>query len=70
MKPVDVKSCTYIDVDNDVRIIKIQKHFCKGLRSKLVLRSFVITKVKNTFPWTHTISDIKDEEVVGTFYKI
>ena len=70
MKSVDVNSRTYIDIDNDIRVIKIQKHFCKGLRSKLVLRSFVITKVKNTFPWTHTISDIKDEEVVGTFYKI
>ena len=31
--------------------------------------NFVITKVKNTIPWTYVISDLKDEEIIGTFYK-
>ena len=26
-------------------------------------------KVKNTAPWTHIISDLNEEEIVGTFYK-
>ena len=26
-------------------------------------------KVKNTVPWTYVISDLKGEEIVGTFYK-
>ena len=30
---------------------------------------FVITKVKNTVPWTRVISDIKSEEIVGALYK-
>ena len=36
------------------------KHFCKILCSKLV---------KNTVLWTYVISDLKDEELVGTFYE-
>ena len=30
---------------------------------------FVIKKVKNTVPWTYVISNLKDEEIFGTFYK-
>ena len=30
---------------------------------------FVIKKVKNTVPWTYVISDLKGEEVAGTFYE-
>ena len=30
---------------------------------------FVIKKVKNTAPWTYIISDLKEEEIVGTFYE-
>ena len=30
---------------------------------------FMIKKVKNTIPWTNIISDLKREEIVGTFYK-
>ena len=30
---------------------------------------FVIKKVKNTVPWTYAISDLKREEIVGTFFK-
>ena len=30
---------------------------------------FVITKVKNTVPCTYVISDLKDEAIVGVFYK-
>ena len=29
----------------------------------------MIKKVKNTVPWTYAISDLKGEEIVGTFYK-
>ena len=30
---------------------------------------FLIKKVKNTAPWTYVISDLKGEEIVGTFYE-
>ena len=29
----------------------------------------MIKKIRNTFPWTYVISDLKGEEIVGTFYK-
>ena len=30
---------------------------------------FVITKYKNTVPWTYVVSDLKNEEIVRTFYE-
>ena len=36
---------------------------------KLVWRSFVVSKVKNTVPWTYVINDLKGEEIIGTFYE-
>ena len=30
---------------------------------------FVIKKVQNALPWSYVISDLKDEEIVGTFYR-
>ena len=30
---------------------------------------FVIKKVKNTVPWTYIITNVKGDEIVGTFYK-
>ena len=29
----------------------------------------MIKQVKNTVPWTYVISDLKGEEIVGTFYE-
>ena len=29
----------------------------------------MIQKVKNTVPWSYVISDLKGEEIVGTFYE-
>ena len=30
---------------------------------------FVISKIKNNVPWTYVISNLKAEEIVGTFYR-
>ena len=30
-------------------------------------KHFLIKKVKNTVPWKYVISDLKGEEIVGTF---
>ena len=29
----------------------------------------IISKIKNTFPWTYVINDLNDEEIIGTFYE-
>ena len=35
------------------------------------LKKFLwLKKVKNTVPWTYVISDLKGEEIAGTFYEI
>ena len=30
---------------------------------------FVVSKTKNTVPWTYVISDLNGEEIIRTFYK-
>ena len=82
MKPVDVKSSTYIDsskkinkkvpkfkVGDIVRISKYKNNFAKAYVPNWSEEVSVIKKVKNTVPWTYVISDLKGEEIVGTFYE-
>ena len=81
MKPVDVKSNTYIDFgleDNEeypefkvvdhVRMLKYKNVFGKGYAPNWSEEIFVIKKVKNTIPWTYVIEDLNGEEIFGTFY--
>ena len=82
MKPVDVKLMTYIDSSKEineedlkikigdiVRISKYKNIFAKGCVPKWCEEVFLITKVKNTVPWTYVISDLKDKEIVGTLFE-
>ena len=82
MKPVDVKSSSYIDfdkknnkegpkfkIDDHVRISKYKNIFEKGYVPNWSEEDFVVTKVKNTLPWTYVINDLNPEEIVGTFYE-
>ena len=79
MKPVDVKSSTYIDsskeindkdpkfkVGDIVRISKYKNVFAKVSWSEEV---FMIKKVKNTASGTYVISDLKGQKIFGTFYE-
>ena len=65
MKPVDVKSSTYVNsskeinnknrkfkVGNNVRISKYKNAFAKGYTSNLSEEVFLIEKVKSNVPWT------------------
>ena len=78
MKPVDVKSSSYIHsskelndkdqkfkIGDTVRISKYKNIFAKGYIPNWSEEVFVIKKVKNTVPWTYIISDLKGEEIVG-----
>ena len=82
MKPVDVKSSTYIDsskqmnnedpkfkIGDIVRISKYKKSFAKGYTRNWTEEIFGIKKFKNTVPWTYIINDLNGEEIVGTFYQ-
>ena len=41
--------------------------FAKGYTQNWSEEVFIITKIKNTFPWTYVISDLNGEPIVGTF---
>ena len=72
MNPVDVKSSTYINSSKEindedpkfktgdiVRISKYKNIFAKDYDPNWSEEVVVITKVKNTVPWTYVISDLK-----------
>ena len=82
MKPVGLKSGTYIDFDkknnkedpnfkvhNHVRISKYKNIFAKGYVPNWSEQVFVIKNVKDTVPCTYLINDFKDEEIVRKFYE-
>ena len=80
MKPVDVKNDKYIDSSEEgndedpkvqvgvhVRILKYKSIFAKGYSPNWSKNVFVISKIKNTVPWTYAVNDLKGEENIGTF---
>ena len=81
MKPIDVEDNTYIDFEevNDkdpkfkvgdyVRISKYKNIFAKGYMPNWSEEVFVISKIKNTVPWTYVINDLNGGEIIGTFYE-
>ena len=82
MKPVDVKSSTYIDFNVDknkkesefevgdyVRTSKYKNIFEKSYVSNWSEEVFVIKEVKKTVPWTYVIEVLNEEEIIRTFYE-
>ena len=82
MKPIDVKDNTYIDSEKEVndkdpkfkvgdyvRIFKYKNIFAKGYMPNWSEEVFIISKIKNTVPWTYVINDLNGEEIIGTFYE-
>ena len=82
MKPIDVKSDSFAEyneesiekdpkfkVGDHVRISKYKNIFAKGYAPNWSEEAFVISKIKNTVPWTYVISDLNGEEIVGSFYE-
>ena len=82
MKPIDVtndphaeyteepnkKSPTY-KVTDHVRISKYKNIFAKGYVPNWSEEVFIVSKIKNTVPWTYTINDLNGEEITGNFYE-
>ena len=77
MKPVDVKSDTYIESSKEinnkyskfkigdiVRMSKCKYIFTKGYTSNWSEEVFFIKEIENTVPWTYVINDVNK-----TFYK-
>ena len=43
--------------------------FAKGYTPKWSEEVFVISKIKDTVPWTNVINNLIGEEIIGTFYE-
>ena len=82
MKPVDVKDNTYIGFQKEVndkdpkfkvgdriRISEYKNIFAKAYTPNWSEEVFVVSKTKNTVPWTYVINDLNGEEIIGTFYE-
>ena len=82
MKPIDVKPDSYAECSVDFnenspkfkigdhgRISKYENIFAKAYAPNWSEEGFVISKTKNTVPWTYIINDLNGEEIFGTFYK-
>ena len=80
MKPVDVISNFHAEYNEDsnekdpkfkvgdwVKISKYKNIFAKGYIQNWSEEVFVVSKIKNTVPWTYVISDLNGEPITGTF---
>ena len=56
-------------VGNHVRISKYKNIFAKGYTQNWSEEIFVVSKIKNTVPWTYVISDLNGEPITGSFYE-
>ena len=56
-------------VGDHVRISKHKNIFAKGYALNWSEEIFIVSKIKNTVLWTYVISDMNDEEIIGTFYE-
>ena len=70
---------TAMHIIKPLKWIIVWKIMIKILNLKLVVvgeidtpnwsaENFIIKKVKNAVPWTYVISDLKGEEIIGTFF--
>ena len=56
-------------IGDQVRISKYKNIFAKGYVSNWSEEIFIISKIKNTVPWTYVLNDLNGEEIIGTFYE-
>ena len=56
-------------VGDHVRISKYKNIFAKGYTPNWSEEVFVVSKIKNTVPWTYVIKDLNSKEIIGTFYE-
>ena len=76
-KPIDITSDSYAEYSADsnkkvgdhLKNIKIQNIFAKGYSPNCPEEIFIISKIKNTDPWTYVMSNVIGEVIVGFFYE-
>ena len=80
MKPIDIKNNkrVYTDEHNEkdsrfkvgdrVRISRYKNIFAKGYTPNWSKEIFIVDKINNTVPYTYSLKDLNDEEIIGSFY--
>ena len=56
-------------VGDHVRISKYKNIFAKGYTPNWSEEVLVVSKIKNTVPWTYVIIDLNGERFTGSFYE-
>ena len=56
-------------IGDQVRIVKMKRHFEKGYTPNWTEEVFVIDQILPTHPVTYKIRDLADEPIVGSFYE-
>ena len=82
MKPIDITCDSYAKYNEDfnkkdprfklgdhVRISKCKNIFAKGYAPNWLEEVFVVSKIRNTVPWTYVVNDLNDEEITGSFFE-
>ena len=73
MKPIDVTfdnvTKSKFKVVDHVRILKYKNIFAKGYTQNWSEKVFVVSKIKDTVPWTYVISDLNGGEITESFYE-
>ena len=82
IKPIYIESDSYAEYKEDsnetdpkfkvgdyIRISKYKNIFAKGYTQNWSEEDFVVSKIKNTVPWTFVISDSNGEPIIGSFYE-
>ena len=55
-------------VGDRVRISKFKNIFAKGYAPNWSSEIFIVDKVNDTVPYTYSLKDLNDEEIIGSFY--
>ena len=82
MKPIDVTNDSYAEYNENsnkkdpkfkigdrVIIWKYKNIFAKEYAPNWSEEVFVVSKIKNTIPWTYVVSDLNGEKIIGSFYE-
>ena len=56
-------------VGDHVRISKYKNIFAEGYAPNWSEEAFVVSKIKNTVPWTYVINGLSGEKITGSFYE-
>ena len=62
------KKSTRFNVGDRVRISKLKNIFAKGYTPNCSKEIFIVNKINDTAPWTYSLKELNDEEILDSFY--